>query len=77
MATTNYAEALDNFIKSPIKCSKCKQSAINFTINFDELKQEYYSKWGKYCSCGCAMTAVNDENNTYYQSNTIYCNFEP
>ena len=76
MAATNYAEALDNFLKSPIECSMCKKGAINFTINFDELKQEYYSKWGKYCSCGCAMTHVN-ENSTYYNSNTTYDNFEP
>ena len=62
MTNPDYGKALENFLKSPIKCLKCKQGASNFTVNFDELKQEYYSKWGNYCSGGCVMTDVDNEN---------------
>jgi len=81
MANPDYGKALDDFLKSPIKCSKCNQGASNFTINFDELKQEYYSKWGNYCSGGCVMTDVHNENfDEHIVSHPLYLNtqnFEP
>ena len=54
-----YDECLSKFLKSSKKCLKCQNGPNNFTINFDELKQEYYSKWGDYCSQGCAIDLPN------------------
>ena len=47
--------SLTRFLESSKKCLKCKSGPTKFTINWDELKQEYYSKWGDYCSQGCAL----------------------
>ena len=57
----NYGDAFDKFLKSDIRCIKCNQSAINFSIIYNEVKEEYHSKWGNYCSGGCAMTHVPDD----------------
>ena len=56
MLDEKYTKALDKFLNSPIKCLKCNQGAINFSIIYNDIKEEYYSKWGNYCSGGCAMT---------------------
>ena len=58
----NYIEALSQFLRSEIRCIKCDQGANNFSINYNESKEEYYSKWGDYCSAGCAMTHVPHQN---------------
>ena len=52
---TDDDDSLSNFLKSSKKCIKCQSGPTKFTINWDELKQEYYSKWGDYCSQGCVI----------------------
>jgi hypothetical protein len=49
--SAEYGAALDVFLKSDIN-----QGPYNFTINYSEEKYIYFSKWGDYCSAGCAMT---------------------
>jgi len=56
----DYGAALDVFLKSDIKCAKCNQGPYNFTINYSEEKYIYFSKWGDYCSAGCAMTHMTN-----------------
>lgn len=58
----NYGEALNQFLKCGIRCIKCDQGASNFSINYNKQKDEYYSKWGNYCSAGCAMTHIPNQN---------------
>ena len=48
-----------SFYQSPILSNKHNHIEIkfqNFSIIYNDIKEEYYSKWGNYCSGGCAMT---------------------
>ena len=51
---------LDKFLKLKITCKYCHQGPSNFSILLNIKNNEYYSKWGEYCSMGC---------NIYYQNN--------
>ena len=43
------------FLKSSIKCISCNQGPSGFSTYYHKEKRKIISKYGNYCSIGCAM----------------------
>ena len=58
---------IDKFLNSKIKCLRCGEGPISFSLNYD-YNNNLVSKYGEFCSVGCY---IDSYNSPYFENDHI------